>query len=51
MGDLGVELQAKNGKGRVANRRERAGGGAGQRHELGRHAVDLIAVAHPDFGL
>ena len=50
MGDFGVKLQPEDGQRLVADGGERAGGGAGQRHELVRDPVDLVAVAHPDLG-
>ncbi len=45
-----VELQAVDGAVAVADGGDRASVGAGERHEIAVHDVDLIAVAHPDGG-
>ncbi len=49
--DLGVKLQAVERPVAVLHRGVGAGVGAGERHEVVRDGVDLVAVAHPDFGL
>ena len=50
MRDFGVELEAVDRQGGVADGRERASRRAGERGEVGGDVVDLIAVAHPHLG-
>ncbi len=50
VGHFGMELQAVDRQAAVLDGRDRAGGGARQRREFVRHADDLIAMAHPNFG-
>src|SRR5207249_255868 len=49
--DFRVELQAEHRPAAMANRRDRAGFGPGQRHEIAVDQLYLIAVAHPHDGL
>ena len=51
MGDFRVELKTVDRQRVVPNGGQRACGRAGQRPKIGRHLVDLIAVAHPDHGV
>ena len=48
---LGVELEPEDRARLVLHRRQRAGVGRGERHEVAAHALHLVAVAHPDGGL